>query len=62
MRTRDRSSSFTEGPQGISFDNMVEHQMALNKVVMAQPYIDSFMSTAAGGNAGRILARLTPRK
>ena len=22
---------FTEGPQGISFDNMVEHQMALNK-------------------------------
>ena len=38
---------FTEGPQGISFDNMVEHQRALNKVVMAQPYIDSFMSTAA---------------
>src|SRR5207248_3168768 len=32
---------FTEGPQGISFDNMVEHQMALNKVVMEQPYIDS---------------------
>ncbi len=53
---------FTEGPQGISFDNMVAHQMDLNKVVMAQPYIDSFMSTAAGGNAGRIFARLTPRK
>src|SRR5690349_17465459 len=53
---------FTEGPQGISFDNMVEHQMALNKVVMAQPYIDSFMSTAAGGNAGRLFARLKPRK
>ncbi len=52
---------FTEGPQGISFDNMVEHQMALNKVVMAQPYIDSFMSTAAGGNAGRLFARLKPR-
>ncbi len=52
---------FTEGPQGISFDNMVEHQLALNHVVMAQPYIDSFMSTAAGGNAGRIFARLKPR-
>jgi HAE1 family hydrophobic/amphiphilic exporter-1 len=52
---------FTEGPQGISFDNMVEHQTALNKVVMAQPYIDSFMSTAAGGNAGRLFARLKPR-
>jgi HAE1 family hydrophobic/amphiphilic exporter-1 len=52
---------FTEGPQGISFDNMVAHQVALNKVVMAQPYIDSFMSTAAGGNAGRIFARLKPR-
>ena len=24
---------FTEGPQGISFDNMVEHQMALNQIV-----------------------------
>ena len=35
--------------------------MALNKMVMAQPYIDSFMSTAAGGNAGRIFARLKPR-
>ncbi len=53
---------FTEGPQGISFDNMVGHQMALNRVVMQQPYIDSFMSTAAGGNAGRIFARLKPRK
>ena len=52
---------FTEGPQGISFDNMVEHQMALNQIVLAQPYIDSFMSTAAGGNAGRIFARLKPR-
>src|SRR5207245_5410714 len=52
---------FTEGPQGISFDNMVQHQLALNHVVMKQPYVDSFMSTAAGGNAGRIFARLKPR-
>ena len=52
---------FTEGPQGISFDNMVEHQLALTRVVMQQPYVDSFMSTAAGGNAGRIFIRLKPR-
>ena len=52
---------FTEGPQGISFDDMVQHQLALSRIVMKQPYVDSFMSTAAGGNAGRIFARLKPR-
>ena len=41
---------------------MVEHQTALNRIVLEQPYIDSFMSTAAGGNAGRIFARLKPRR
>ena len=43
---------FTEGPQGISYDSMVEHQLALTQVVAQQPWVDSFMSTAAGGNAG----------
>jgi hydrophobic/amphiphilic exporter-1 (mainly G- bacteria), HAE1 family len=52
---------FTEGPQGISFDNMVEHQLALTRVVMKQPWVDSFFSTAAGGNAGRLFVRLKPR-
>jgi hydrophobic/amphiphilic exporter-1 (mainly G- bacteria), HAE1 family len=52
---------FTEGPQGISFDNMVRHQTALNKVLMQQPWVDSFMSTAAGGNAGRMFVRMKPR-
>jgi len=52
---------FTEGPQGISFDSMVEHQLALTKVVAQQPWVDSFMSTAAGGNAGRIFLRMKPR-
>jgi HAE1 family hydrophobic/amphiphilic exporter-1 len=52
---------FTEGPQGISFDDMVKHQVALAKIVADQPYVDSFMSTVAGGNAGRIFMRLTPR-
>jgi hydrophobic/amphiphilic exporter-1 (mainly G- bacteria), HAE1 family len=52
---------FTEGPQGISFDSMVRHQTALNKVLMEQPWVDSFMSTAAGGNAGRMFVRMKPR-
>ncbi len=53
--------TFTEGPQGISFDSMVQHQLALNRVMMQQPWVESFMSTAAGGNAGRMFARLKPR-
>jgi len=53
---------FTEGVQGISFDSMVQHQKALNEIVMKQPWVNSFMSTAAGGNSGRIFMRLTPRK
>ncbi len=52
---------FTEGPQGISFDSMVQHQLALTHVVMKQPYVEAFMSTAAGGNAGRIFLRMKPR-
>ena len=53
---------FTEGAQGISFDAMVQHQLALTQVVMKQPWVESFMSTAAGGNAGRLFVKLTPRK
>ena len=53
---------FTEGAQGISFDGMAQHQLALSQVVMKQPWVESFMSTAAGGNAGRIFVKLAPRK
>ncbi|MBV9483767.1 MAG: efflux RND transporter permease subunit [Acidobacteria bacterium] len=52
---------FTEGAQGISFDGMVRHQQALNQLVMRQTWVESFMSTAAGGNAGRIFIKLVPR-
>jgi HAE1 family hydrophobic/amphiphilic exporter-1 len=52
---------FTEGPQGISFDSMVQHQLALTRVLIEQPWVDSFMSTAAGGNAGRMFIRMKPR-
>ena len=52
---------FTEGAQGIGFDSMMKHQYAVSQLVMKQPWVDSFMSTAAGGNAGRIFIRLKPR-
>jgi HAE1 family hydrophobic/amphiphilic exporter-1 len=61
---------FTEGPQGISYDSMVQHQKALADVVMAQPWVDSFNSTVGGGsssisqasNQGRIFIHLIPRE
>ncbi|HMK22750.1 MAG TPA: efflux RND transporter permease subunit, partial [Terriglobales bacterium] len=53
---------FTEGAQGISFNSMVEHQLALTQLVMKQPWVDSFMSAAVGGNAGRMFIRLKPRQ
>ena len=53
---------FTEGPQGISFDDMVQHQLALTQLVMKQPWVECFMSAAAGGNSGRMFIRLKPRE
>jgi HAE1 family hydrophobic/amphiphilic exporter-1 len=60
---------FTEGPQGISYDSMVRHQLALNDIVMKLPWIDSFNSTVGGGsssisqssNQGRIFIHMAPR-
>ncbi len=61
---------FTEGPQGISYDSMVRHQLALNDLVMKLPWVDSFNSTVGGGNAsvsqtsnqGRIFIHMVPRE
>ncbi len=53
--------AFTEGPQGISYDSMVRHQLAVSEVVAQQPWVDQFMSTAANGNQGRMFIRLKPR-
>jgi len=39
----------------------VQHQLTLSRLVAQQPYVDAFMSTAAGGNAGRIFMRLKPK-
>jgi HAE1 family hydrophobic/amphiphilic exporter-1 len=58
---------FTEGPQDISFQSIVEHQQALAAVVREDPNVDSYMSSVGAGgpnvagNTGRIFIRLKPR-
>ncbi|MBI2677688.1 MAG: efflux RND transporter permease subunit [Candidatus Koribacter versatilis] len=57
---------FTESAQGTSFQSMVKHQQELSKIMLADPYIDSFISSVDnrfGGatNVGRFFARMKPR-
>jgi hydrophobic/amphiphilic exporter-1 (mainly G- bacteria), HAE1 family len=60
--------AFTEAAEGISFDAMVEHQHALNQIVMAEPDVAAFLSStgARGGvtsaNSGILFMRLVPRR
>ena len=60
--------AFTEGIQGISFEDMLRHQQEAAKIVGESPYVANYMSTVGGGgvnaalNSGRIFARLTDRK
>jgi HAE1 family hydrophobic/amphiphilic exporter-1 len=60
--------AFTEGIQGISFEDMVRHQQEAAKIIGSSPYVANYMSTVGGGgvnaalNSGRIFARLTDRK
>ena len=58
---------FTEAAQGISFESMKQHQLAVMEVVRQDPNVDSFSSTvgaggsATTGNLGRIFVTLKPR-
>ena len=58
---------FTEGAQGISFDDMVRHQEALAAIVAEDPNVESFMSfvgpggARVSGNSGFMFIRLKPR-
>jgi len=68
LPSEDRAQIFgsTEGPQGISYKSMFEHQKAVNAVLQAMPEIDSFMSSAgsrgsSGGNNGMVFIRLKPK-
>jgi HAE1 family hydrophobic/amphiphilic exporter-1 len=58
---------FTEAAQGISFESMKQHQLAVMEVVRQDPNVDAFSSTAGAGgpsptgNLGRIFITLKPR-
>jgi len=59
--------AFTEAAQDISFDSMMAHQRQAAAIVLAQPYVGSFMSsigasnTSVVPNTGRLFIRLKPR-
>jgi len=59
---------FTEGKQGISFEDMVRHQQQVADIVGKNPYVANYSSTVGGGgvnaslNTGRVFARLVDRK
>src|SRR3954469_12392066 len=56
----------TEGPQGMSFNDLVTHQVDVSQAVLNSPegkYINSFFSVAGRGssNAGMFVMRFIPR-
>ena len=57
----------TETAQGTSFDSMKQHQQAVAAIVLKDPNVDAFMSSAgaggasSSGNQGRLFVRLKPR-
>ncbi len=62
MPTEDTGQLFgsTEGPQGVSFADMVAHQQQLAAIVARNPNVDSVMSNVDNSNTGRIFATLKP--
>jgi HAE1 family hydrophobic/amphiphilic exporter-1 len=63
----DQIFGFTEASQDTSFDAMVRHQRAVDRVIGQEPSVEAFMSSAgaggpsASGNMGRVFIRLKPR-
>ena len=59
--------AFTEAQQGISFDSMEKHQLAVMNIVKKDPYVKAFMSAigpsgiSIAENQGRMFMRLKPR-
>jgi HAE1 family hydrophobic/amphiphilic exporter-1 len=57
--------TMTEATQGISFESMKAHQLAVAAYMQKNPYVSKFMCAIGGwgaGNNGRMFARLTPRQ
>jgi HAE1 family hydrophobic/amphiphilic exporter-1 len=59
---RDLIQMQTEAAQDISFDSMVEHQLALADIVQKNPNVSRFMCSVSGGNSGRMTIVLKPRQ
>jgi HAE1 family hydrophobic/amphiphilic exporter-1 len=59
---RDLVQMQTEAAQDISFDSMVEHQLALADIVQKNPNVSRFMCSVSGGNSGRMTIVLKPRQ
>jgi hydrophobic/amphiphilic exporter-1 (mainly G- bacteria), HAE1 family len=55
-------SGTTEGPQDVSYAQMVKYQLQLNQVIAADPDVQSFSSGMGGGsqNNGRVFIMLKP--
>ncbi len=57
----------TEGPQGISFDDMKAHQQQVAAIALQNPNVEGVMSSVGAGgpnasaNRGRLIIRLKPR-
>lgn len=63
LPSEDRGMIFgqTEAAQGTSYESMVRHQLAVNRVLLDEPNIDAFMSSVGSGNTGRVFIHLKPR-
>jgi HAE1 family hydrophobic/amphiphilic exporter-1 len=59
--------AFTEGAQGVSFDEMKTQQMKLMEIVLQEPNVEAFMSSVGssgnrvGSNSGFMFMKLKPR-
>ena len=59
--------AFTEASQGISFDSMMQHQLAVGSMVSQNPHIESYFSAigasrhSPAANTGSIFMHLKPR-
>jgi HAE1 family hydrophobic/amphiphilic exporter-1 len=60
-------AGFTEAAEGISFESMKEHHLALAEIIREDPNVHAFSSTAGAGgpsptgNVGRLFITLKPR-
>ncbi len=69
LPSEDISALFitTEAAQGVSFDSMKRHQLAIADIVLKNPNVEGFMSSigaggsSVSGNQGRLFLRLKPR-